>query len=488
MRSSRAIFLVLSTALSASLWAQDTPVDKSPQLVEESPQPVDKSPQLVDKSPQPSDKIPQPQEDIPQPVEDSSQGTSEGPAVAESVDLKEVVESPELEPAVDSLPSPATDEVTESKASIAAPNEEPAVTKVPEPEPEGEKNKAMVLLNKTVEPGTAARVAWKPVSAAFTGIASPTPVLVVNGAKPGPRLCLTAAVHGDELNGIEIVRHILYEIDPKTLAGSVIGVPIVNLQGFRRSSRYLSDRRDLNRYFPGRARGSAASRMAHSFFTEVVAHCDLLVDLHTGSFRRTNMPQLRADLSYPEVRDLAERMGAIVVLQSKGHPGSLRRAATEAGIPAVTMELGQPNQLQKDMIDHGKRSVNMLLDSLGMQKRLGFFAIKPEPVYYRSKWVRATNGGVLFSEVVLGERISRGAVLGVVTDPITNVRHEIKAPFAGRIIGMALNQVMYPGFAAYHIGLQSSAERAAEDTNTESAVVEDGTDEADVDPRDREDS
>jgi predicted deacylase len=445
---------------------------------------------------------------VPGEAESSSAKT---PVVAESVDLKEVVESSELEPAVDQPPEPTVEPPVSSEdqgvseqdltETQGQPQEdtssEPAITKIPHPaETQGVENKDLVLLNSVVAPGTAARLPWKPSTAAFSGISSPTPVLVVNGAKAGPSLCITAAVHGDELNGIEIVRHTLYNIDPKNLAGAVIGIPIVNLEGFRRSSRYLSDRRDLNRYFPGRALGSVASRMAHSLFAEVMVHCDYLVDLHTGSFRRTNLPQLRADLSQPKVADLAKRLGGIVVLQSKGHPGSLRRAAVEAGIPAVTMELGEPLQLQKKLIDHGIDSIENLIDSLGMEKRLGFFSIKPEPVYYRSKWVRATDGGILFSEVELGDRVSKGAVLGVVTDPITNMRHKIKAPFSGRVIGMALNQVLYPGFAAYHIGLQSSAEKAAKDT--ESSQMENGEEgpahapvdefESDPDPRAMEDS
>ena len=151
-------------------------------------------------------------------------------------------------------------------------------------------------------------------------------MLVVNGVKSGPTLCLTAAVHGDETNGIETVRRVLYSIDAQKMQGALIGVPIVNLESFRARSRYLPDRRDLNRFFPGNTTGSAASRIAHSFFTEVIVHCDQLIDLHTGSFGRTNLQQLRADLRVPGVRDLAEQMGRIVVVQSFGAMGTLRRS------------------------------------------------------------------------------------------------------------------------------------------------------------------
>lgn len=325
------------------------------------------------------------------------------------------------------------------------------------PEPQ----EPLVLLNSEVPPGTSTRLGWSP-SVSFMGISAPTAVLVLNGVRAGPTLCLTAAVHGDELNGIEIVRRLLYNIDPNELSGAVIGVPIVNLQGFRRSSRYLPDRRDLNRFFPGNPEGSSAARIAHSFFSEVIDHCDSLIDLHTGSFRRTNLPQLRANLNYPEVADLSSKMGAIVVVQSEGAVGSLRRAAVEHDIPAVTLEAGAPHELQKDAVDHGVKSIETAMDAMGMIKRRRFWQRSAEPVYYQSAWVRARDGGILFSEVALGASVKKGDTLGTVTDPITNVSSGIIAPFDGRVIGMALNQVMFPGFAAYHIGLKASVEDAAE--------------------------
>src|SRR5690606_29108454 len=170
----------------------------------------------------------------------------------------------------------------------------------PPPAPAAAVVEPLRMLGAEVLPGTATRLAWS-VKDSLAGISVPTPVLVVHGAKPGPRVCLTAALHGDELNGIEVVRRVLYDLQPDKLSGTVIGVPIVNLQGFRRASRYLPDRRDLNRYFPGRPAGSSAARIAHSFFHDVILHCQYLVDLHTGSFRRTNLPQLRADLTTPAV-------------------------------------------------------------------------------------------------------------------------------------------------------------------------------------------
>ncbi|NLG76495.1 MAG: succinylglutamate desuccinylase/aspartoacylase family protein, partial [Xanthomonadaceae bacterium] len=167
------------------------------------------------------------------------------------------------------------------------------------------------LLGSEIPPGTTKRLTWSS-GAAIEGFASPAPVIVLNGSGPGPVLCLTAAVHGDELNGIEVVRRVLDEVEVDELNGAIIGVPIVNIQGFYRGMRYLPDRRDLNRYFPGNEHGSAASRIAHSFFTEVVRHCSALIDLHTGSLNRTNLPQVRANLNIPSISRMTQAFGATV--------------------------------------------------------------------------------------------------------------------------------------------------------------------------------
>lgn len=381
-------------------------------------------------------------EDDSQDVDAAPEGDEERPPVAENVVLSEPFE----------LQEHSASDVSAPESGSGA---EPVAT---EPEPNNAEvpiiNEPIVLLGTTVPVATSARLSWSP-DQSFEGIAAPTPVLVVNGTRPGPTVCLTAAVHGDELNGIEIVRSVLYDLSPDKLAGTVIGVPIVNLQGFRRSSRYLPDRRDLNRYFPGNATGSSASRIAHSFFRDVISHCDALVDLHTGSFHRTNLPQLRADLTNPQVALLTEKFGATVVLHSSGARGTLRRAATDAGIPAVTLEAGEPARVQNDAVSHGKRGIMTLLNEMNMVRRATFWGSR-EPVYYRSTWIRADQGGVLISKVDLGQRVKRGEVLGTVTDPITNVQDSLVASASGRVLGMALNQFVMPGFAAYRLGIDES--------------------------------
>jgi hypothetical protein len=248
----------------------------------------------------------------------------------------------------------------------------------------------------------------------------------------------------------------MHEIDPENLSGTIIGVPIVNVQGFRRGSRYLPDRRDLNRYFPGNAGGSAAARIAHSFFTHVIDKCDALVDLHTGSFERSNLPQIRADLRDPDIVTLTQGFGSMVVLHSTPTDGTLRYAATRAGIPTVTLEAGGPLQLELDEVRHGVKGIETLINRLGMIRKISGWG-DPGPVFYRSSWVRVNNGGILLSDVSLGGIVQQGDLLGTITDPMSNERTELRSPYSGRIIGMARNQVVMPGFAAFHIGIRTEA-------------------------------
>lgn len=309
----------------------------------------------------------------------------------------------------------------------------------------------LLLLGAEIAPGSAQRLSWS-ATELFEGVPVSTPVLVVNGALPGPTLCLMAAVHGDELNGVEMVTRVMHDVSAERLSGAIIGVPIVNVQGFRRGSRYLPDRRDLNRYFPGNPRGSAAARIAHSFFTNIVSNCDALIDLHTGSFERANLPQIRADLRNPDVVTLTQGFGSMVILHSSPEVGTLRHAATEFGIPAVTLEAGGPSQLELNEVKHGVNGIETLISSIGMTRKRSRWG-NPEPVYYRSSWVRADSGGILLADVSLGSTVREGDLLGTITDPMSNARSELRSPYAGRIIGMARNQVVMPGFAAFHVGI-----------------------------------
>lgn len=352
------------------------------------------------------------------------------------------------------------------------------------------------ILGQDVLPGSSARLEWK-ASQSFAGGEVVSPVTVVHGTRPGPVLCLVAAIHGDELNGVEIVRQVVNRLDPADLGGTVIGVPIVNLFGFTRNSRYLPDRRDLNRFFPGSRFGSVAARIAHSFFDNVVRNCTALVDFHTGSFDRSNLPQVRADLRKETVLQFIRGFGATPVLHSDGSKGMLRVAASEAGVAAVTFEVGAPARLQLDHIEHGVQAMETLLHNLGMSRVRPQWD-EPQAIFYDSTWVRADAGGMLVSDVELGDRVSRGQRLGLVIDPINNIEREISSPVNGRVMGMALNQVVLPGFAAFHLGVETSEEHAVQEAaaGTARPPVEEDTppededhpSDPDIDPPDFEDA
>ncbi len=365
----------------------------------------------------------------------------------EVVDSEEAIITPEI-------PADITERnysiYSDSRESTTAPDRDDETPSF-QPSPIPTEAEPLKILGEYVQPGHFRVLNW--VSGqSFSGRTVKPPVLVVRGSNPGPVLCLVAAIHGDELNGIEIVRRVVRGLDAGELNGTVIGVPIVNLFGFTGNSRYLPDRRDLNRYFPGNVTGSAASRIAHRFFNQIIRHCHYVVDFHTGSFKRNNLPQLRADMNNPQVREFVAHFGSTVVLHKPGHGKTLRAAATQAGIPTVVFELGQPGSVQESYVKAGMKALDALLANLEMVERLRLW-FEPQPVYYSSRWIRVNNGGILFSEVKIGDEVPAGGLLGHIINPLTSVETEIHSPVNGRVLGMALNQFMLPGYAAFHIGV-----------------------------------
>ncbi|MFC4257929.1 succinylglutamate desuccinylase/aspartoacylase family protein [Marinobacter lacisalsi] len=456
-------------------WAQEAS-SRAPQ--ETAPSPSESAVPPSDNTADDSDPV-RLEDEGPQVITDSTDTAPspppEGPEAA--VEAPPVIELPEDE-SVEDITASDTDVSKDRKQTAGSTRESPAgdapdadlpdkqiadeqtspTGTIPETQPA--QAEPFRLLSGEVLPGTTARLAWSP-GIQISGLSQPTPVLVVNGSKPGPVMCMTGAVHGDELNGIEIIRRVIYDLDPDELSGTVVGIPIVNLQGFQQGSRYLADRRDLNRYFPGSEDGSLAHRIAHSLFEQVILNCDMLVDIHTGSLKRTNLPQLRADMDNPQVAELTKGFDSMVVVHSSGGPGMLRTATTESGIPAVTMEVGESMRIQEDQIRAGVNSVVSLMEKQGMTARL-FQWGEPEPVYYQSHWIRANQGGILFSDVELGAYVTEGTILGTVSDPITNEQSHIRADADGRVIGMAVDQVVMAGFAAYHLGSKAENEEQAE--------------------------
>ena len=385
-------------------------------------------------------------------------GTKDAKKVAPNIDLKEVAPPPESAQQAGASTPVEADATAEADARTT-PAEDSEIRLGEETqgtlpvEDTVQPAKSFTLLDTEILPGTSTRLAWSP-GIQIAGLSQPTPVLVVNGANAGPTLCLTGAIHGDELNGIEIIRRTMYDLNPEKLSGRVVGIPIVNLPGFQQGSRYLPDRRDLNRHFPGSTNGSLADRIAHSLFENIIRRCNMLVDIHTGSLKRTNLPQLRADMNNPDVATFTQGFDRMAVVHSSGSPGMLRSAAVEAGITTVTMEAGESHRIQEHQIEAGVNSLTSLMERQGMISRM-FVWGDPEPVYYDSDWIRAEHGGILFSEVDLGARVSEGEILGYVADPITNAQYPIRSSSNGRIIGMAVDQVVMAGFAAYHIGTEA---------------------------------
>ncbi len=324
---------------------------------------------------------------------------------------------------------------------------------------------AIELLGSSIEPGQRQRLSWSSGST-FTGEPMATPVNVLHGTNPGKVLCLTGGVHGDELNGVEVIRRVAAMLDPTELNGTLIAVPIVNMAGFARGSRYLPDRRDLNRFFPGNPNGSSASRIAFDFYQQIVRRCDALVDFHTGSFERSNLPQVRGDMRIPAVVDLTRLFGATAVLHTPGATGMLRRAATDHGIPAVTFELGAPIRLEPVEIEHGVTAIETLMNNLGMTASVRMWR-EPQPIFYESRWVRAIASGMLFADVRLGDRVRAGQRLGRIVNPVNDRSIELSSPVRGRVLGMALNQVVLPGFAAFHIGEEASEAELIRDARVE---------------------
>ncbi len=318
------------------------------------------------------------------------------------------------------------------------------------------KNKAITINGITVHPGEK-KVIELPVAKLYTHGDQSIPVQVICGKTAGPRLFISAAIHGDELNGVEIVRRLLTMGSIKRLRGTLIVIPIVNIFGIIQHSRYLPDRRDLNRCFPGSKRGSLAARLAHIFLEEIVNQCDYGIDLHTGALHRSNLPQVRANLDDPETKDLADAFAVPVLLNANVRDGSLRQVAGENGVKVLLYEAGEALRFDELSIRAGVRGILAVMRKLGMLAAIKATQRKPipEPFIARSSsWERAPESGILRSMAALGTRIKKGDLLGVVSDPsdlLNQVEYEICAQFSGIIIGKSNIPLVNEGDALFHI-------------------------------------
>lgn len=276
-------------------------------------------------------------------------------------------------------------------------------------------------------------------------------VEVLNGASDGPRLWLSAAIHGDELNGLEIIHRVLRRIDPGELAGSLLAVPIVNVFGFLHQDRYMPDRRDLNRSFPGSANGSLASRLAHLFLSEIVEKATHGVDLHTGSLHRVNLPQVRGDLDDPATRRCALAFGAPMVIHGEAPDGSLRKAVARRGLPIIVYEAGEPQRFDSSAIEIGVAGVLRLMADLGMRDGDGDPPTGPMLEARKRSWVRARRSGILRLEVSLGDRVKSRQRLGAIEAVLGGDSTPIHSSHPGIVIGHTANPLVYQGDAVAHI-------------------------------------
>lgn len=270
------------------------------------------------------------------------------------------------------------------------------------------------------------------------------PFTVLHGAEPGPSLFILAAIHGDELNGVEIVRTLLYEDVLPDLKGTLYLVPVANVYGFLLQSRYLPDQRDLNRCFPGSATGSGASRTADMLMREIVARSDFGVDLHTAARNRVNLPQIRADISDARVRMLARAFGTEVIVAHPGLVGSLRYAALRVGVPVITYEAGETLKFQRDCIEEGVQGCLRVMADLGMIRGLPLISDERITVR-RTTWVRADRGGILDIKATLGARVEDGDVVAISSNPFGRERTPIRASTAGIILGRTTLPMVNPG-------------------------------------------
>lgn len=292
-----------------------------------------------------------------------------------------------------------------------------------------------------------------------TGMWMSLPVGVLHGRLPGPVIWISAAIHGDELNGVPIIRHVLDQIDPRELSGTVLAVPAVNVFGLVQESRYLPDRRDLNRCFPGSKRGSSASQLAHLFMQEIVAPCELGLDLHTGSGGRTNLPQLRCDCEQLETLRLAREFAAPMVLHSRLRDGSLRAAARELGKTVLVYEAGEANRFDSQAINVGVGGVLRVMKSLDMITNEVESPRTMPRVSWGSSWVRARRTG--FCEMLerLGAEVAAGDSVAVVFDALGRDRSLVKAKTAGVLIGHVTSPIVHRGDAIAHIADVSAVDQ-----------------------------
>lgn len=306
--------------------------------------------------------------------------------------------------------------------------------------------------NQVIAPGMRSTVEL-PVARLYNDAAMPLTVHVIHGRRPGPVLFVSAVLHGDEINGVEIIRRLLQRKSLLTLSGTLIAIPVVNSFGFIHNSRYLPDRRDLNRMFPGSELGSLAARVAALFMREIGSRCTHGIDLHTGSNHQFNLPQIRAGLDDHETNRLAEAFGAPVIIDSRTRDGSLRESMARRGIPVLVYEAGEALRFNEPAIRTGLRGILAVMRAIGM---LAEKTVKRRHPVFRcsvSNWIRAPISGILLKLLPVGSQVQKGERLCIIAAPCGEAKTSIYAPFAGLVIGRLELPLVHQGDAICHLAI-----------------------------------
>ena len=280
------------------------------------------------------------------------------------------------------------------------------------------------------------------------------PVEVIRGKKDGPTLFVSSTIHGDEINGIEITRRLLAHRALKNICGMLIVIPIVNIFGFNDRSRYLPDRRDLNRCFPGLKNGSLASQLAYKFMREIVLKSDFGIDLHTGAFHRCNFPQIRADISNKKTFELAQAFGAPVIVNSDLRDGSLRAAVVQSEIPMILFEAGEALRFDENNTKIGVEGILRVMKVIGMIKSPQKITRKKTLITRSSSWLRAPHSGLNMPRIKLGNTVKKGDVISEIANPLGDHKTLVRAHETGIVIGMSLLPLVNKGDALFHIACE----------------------------------
>lgn len=332
-------------------------------------------------------------------------------------------------------------------------------------------NEDFTFVGGVVEPGERTNLRYT-VSETYLGDPVRIPVTIINGTEDGPIGCLTAASHGDELNGIEVVRTVAQEWDLNELAGALVCLPVLNVPGFLSQQRYLPILdRDLNRSFPGSADGTSAKRIAHRIFSTFIEGADFLLDFHTSTRGRNNMLHVRANLEDPTINRLARSLGSTVIIDSEGPSGSLRREAQEADVPAVTVEMGQAHRFQRGLIDSALAAVESVFAEFGVRETHavdwpGWRTIIDDDK--EKTWMRADAGGIVEVHHPVGTMVYEGDRICTITNPFMGDDVLVEAPFTGLIVGVLENPVVYPGNPICHlVEISDDTKRVLEQSNSD---------------------